>query len=310
LTRELGLEHIRRDERSVLTVGTFDGVHLGHQAIIRYLCSRARAVDGVAAVVSFDPHPREVVTGERVPLLTTLDERAELLDELGVERFVVLPFTRDLSMLEPEEYVRRVLVEMIGLREIVIGYDHRFGRNRSGGRETLEALSGSYGFTVDVIPEQVVADITVSSSKIRKLLAAEGDVRGAAELLGRPYHLTGTVIRGDQRGRAIGFPTANHRVHGETKLVPKPGVYAVRASSSDLSAAGMMNIGTRPTFDDGEQVHVEVHLFDTERDLYGRDLRIAFIERIRDERRFESIEELVEQLSSDEARCRQVLAPS
>lgn len=291
----------------MVTVGTFDGVHLGHQAIIRYLCSRARAVDGVATVVSFDPHPREVVTGERVPLLTTLDERAELLAGLGVERFVVLPFTRDLSMLDAEAYVRQILVETVGLREVVIGYDHRFGRNRSGGRQTLEALSETYGFSVDVIPEQVVADATVSSSKIRRLLLEEGDVRGAAALLGRPYQLSATVIRGAQRGRAIGYPTANLRVHGATKLVPKAGVYAVRASAAELSAAGMMNIGVRPTFGDSPRVHIEVHLFDVEGDLYGRDVRIAYIERIRDERRFASVESLVEQLAGDEARCREVL---
>jgi riboflavin kinase / FMN adenylyltransferase len=308
--KEIGLDNIRRDDRSVVTVGTFDGVHLGHQAIIRYLCSRAKAVEGSATVVSFDPHPREVVTGERMPLLTTLEERAALLEALGVDRFVVLPFTRDLSMLEAEDYVRTILVETIGLREIVIGYDHHFGRNRSGSRETLEQLSGKYGFTVDVIPEQVVADAAVSSTRIRNVLADEGDVCQATALLGRPYQLTGTVVRGDGRGRLIGYPTANLRVGDPRKAIPLPGVYVVRARFDAVDVGGMMNIGTRPTFDETSETHIEVHLFDIDRDLYGNDIAVSFIDRIRDEQRFADIDGLVEQLARDEARCRKLLQVS
>jgi len=299
-----------RDDRSVVTVGTYDGVHLGHQAILRYLRARAEAVGGRPTVVSFDPHPREVVLGEHVPLLTTLDERASLLAAHGVERFVVLPFTRDLSMLSAEDYVREVLIGTVGLREIVIGYDHAFGRNRLGNRDTLERMGAEHGFTVDVIPAQAVADATVSSTRLRKLLAEEGDAAGAAVLLGRPYALSGTVVRGDQRGRTIGFPTANLQVHGDRKLVPRVGVYAVHVVHRGGAAGAMLNVGRRPTFDTDGAVSVEAHLFDFADDLYGQTLRVEFLDRIRDERRFDGPSALAEQLRRDEAASRRALAAS
>ena len=311
MKRQFGFDEIRRDDCSVLTVGTFDGVHLGHQAILAYLKERAATVDGCSVVVSFDPHPREVVLGEHVGLLTTLDERADLLERFGIDRFVVLPFTRDLSNLEPEAYVEQVLIEMIGLREVVIGYDHRFGRNRSGSRETLEALGATHGFSVDVIPEQIVRETTVSSSAIRRLLGDEGDVAAAAALLGRSYFLTGTVVRGDGRGRTIGYPTANLRIRSDRKLVPRAGVYAVHVERSGEQGeeqwAGMMNVGRRPTFEADGALGVEVHLFDFEGDLYGDTLRVSFVERIRDEMKFDGPESLVAQLRADEERSRQVL---
>ncbi len=307
MKREFGPDEITRDDRSVLTVGTFDGVHLGHQAILGYLRERAAAVGGRSVVVSFDPHPREVVLGEHVPLLTTLDERADLLESLGIDRFVVLPFTRDLSNLEPEAYVEQVLIGTVGLREVVVGYDHRFGRNRSGSRETLEALGARLGFGVDVIPEQIVRETTVSSSAIRRLLGDEGDVATAGEMLGRPYFLTGTVVRGDGRGRTIGYPTANLRVHGDRKLVPRVGVYAVRVELGGEELAGMLNVGRRPTFETDGALSVEVHLFDMDRDLYGDTLRIAFTARIRDEVRFDGPEALVAQLRHDEEESRRIL---
>ena len=215
---------ITRDDRSVVTTGTFDGVHLGHRAIVAYLVERAREIGGVPTVVTFSPHPREVITGQRVPLLTTLDERAALLERLGVERFVVLPFSRALSQLSAEDYVRDVLLGGVGMQDIVVGYDHRFGRGREGSRETLERIgaeSSGRGFSVDVIPEQVYGDgegtaagVTVSSSAIRRMLLDDGDARGASDLLGRPYRLSGLVVKGDQRGRTIGFPTANVQPYG------------------------------------------------------------------------------------------------
>ncbi len=306
MKRQFGLSEITNDDCSVLTVGTFDGVHLGHQAILDYLKERAAHVDGCSVVVSFDPHPREVVRGEHVPLLTTLDERADLLEAHGIDRFVVLPFTRDLSNLEPDDYVEQVLIGTVGLKEIVIGYDHRFGRNRAGDRATLERLGAVHGFSVDVIPEQIVSDQTVSSSAIRRLLEA-GDVTAAGDLLGRPYALTGTVVRGNQRGRTIGYPTANLRVHGERKLVPALGVYAVHADHGDRMLSGMMNVGRRPTFETDGAVSVEVHLFDFEGDLYGDRLRIHFVQRIRDEVKFDGVEAIVARLGEDERAARSVL---
>ena len=315
MRREVG-DAIEPDRQSVVTTGTFDGVHLGHQAILRYLVGRAREVGGVPTVVTFDPHPREVLLGQPIPLLTTLAERADLLAALGVERFVVVPFSRDLSLLEPEAYVRDVLAGRVGMREIVVGYDHRFGRRARGDRALLERLGPDLGFTVDVIPEQSlprtgpgdVGDGTVSSTEVRRLLADEGDAARAAVLLGRPYRIAGTVVRGDGRGRTIGYPTANVRPDSARKLVPRVGVYAVRAALPDGAVAGgMMNVGRRPTFETDGAVSVEVHLFSVEADLYGRALAVDVVARLRDERRFEGVGALVAQLARDREAARAAL---
>ena len=299
MTREVG-DAIRPAPGSVVTTGTFDGVHRGHQEIVRYLVDRARRVGGVPTVVTFDPHPREVLTGRPVPLLTTLDERADLLEALGVERFVVVPFSRDLSLLEPEVYVEDVLVGQVGVSEIVIGYDHRFGRKARGDQALLERLGAAHGFTVDVIPEQVEGDVTVSSTEVRRLLAVDGDAARAAVLLGRPYRITGTVVHGDARGRLIGFPTANVEPSSERKLVPAAGVYAVRvALPSRGGVGGMMNVGRRPTFEADGATRAEVHLFDTDADLYGRRLAVDVVARLRGERRFDGLDALVAQLGQD-----------
>ena len=307
MLREYGPDEITRNDASVLTTGTFDGVHLGHQAILRYLVERAAVVGGKATVITFDPHPREVLGDGHVPILTTLEERADALQSHGVERFVVLPFTRDLSMLEPEAYVSDVLLGTVGMQEIVIGYDHRFGRNRSGGRTTLEALGKEHGFSVDVIPEQIVTGVAVSSTQIRKALLDEGDVQRAATLLGRPYSLAGTVVMGNQRGRQIGFPTANLRAEHPRKLIPHPGVYAVRAETASGPYDGMMNIGRRPTFETDGSVQAEVHLLGFEGDLYGTLLRVHFVARLRDERKFDRAEALVLQLHEDRKQAERAL---
>src|SRR5688500_7218909 len=198
-----------RDPQAVLTTGTFDGMHLGHQAILRYLVARAAEIGGTPTVVTFDPHPREVLFGQQVPLLTTVAERAAHAGTLGVERMVVVPFTRELASLSPAEYVKSVLLQAIGMREAVVGYDHHFGKDRRGNRALLEELGATLGFTVDVIPEQVFEGDPVSSSRIRHLLMDAGDAAGAAALLGRPYAFSGTVVPGDGRGKTIGYPTAN-----------------------------------------------------------------------------------------------------
>lgn len=300
---------LQRDERSVLTTGTFDGVHLGHQEILRYLVRRAGEIDGVPTVVSFDPHPREVLGAGHIPLLTTLDERAELLESLGIERFVVLPFTRDLSLLDPDAYIEDVLIGQVGLREIVIGYDHRFGRGRAGDRSTLERLGAQHGFSVDVIPEHSEAGTTVSSSLIRRQLEEMGDAAEAWRLLGRPYALAGVIVAGDQRGRTIGFPTANLQLDDARKLVPRVGVYAVQAElATGESRGGMMNVGHRPTFETDGAMTVEVHLFDFDGDLYGRTLRVSVLDRLRDEQRFSSMDALVTQLHEDRRQAERVLA--
>jgi riboflavin kinase/FMN adenylyltransferase len=307
MKREVGWDAIRHDPTSVLTVGTFDGVHRGHQSIVAYLLDRAEQRGGVSTVVSFDPHPRAVVHDQEVPLLTTVDERAALMAQLDLDRFVVVPFTPALAQLSAREYVEEVLVEGIGLQEIAVGYDHRFGKDREGDCELLQELGASMGFHVDVIPAQHVGDDVVSSSTIRSVLQEEGDVERAAALLGRPYRLSGTVAHGEGRGRQIGYPTANIEVLDPRKLVPRRGVYATMVTLPDgRKQPGMMNIGRRPTFA-GMNVTVEVHLLDVKEDLYGETLAVEFLRRLRDEQKFDSAEALAAQLSRDEDHCRTVV---
>jgi riboflavin kinase/FMN adenylyltransferase len=308
MKREIGLDAITPNENAVVTVGTFDGVHRGHQAILRYLTQRARQRDGTSTVVSFDPHPRQVVHGDPVALLTTIDERAALLEAYGLERFVVIPFTKEFAQLRPEAYVEEILLRRVGLKEIVIGYDHRFGRNREGDRELLERMGEAHAFSVDVIPPQEVDHDIVSSSAVRDLLTEDGDVQRATEMLGHPYALQGTVEQGEGRGRKLGYPTANIAVGDARKLIPKIGVYAVRARVGDTEPTygGMMNIGRRPTFD-GMDVTAEVHLLGFEGSIYGERLRVEFLQRLRDEQKFDSVDALVAQLSRDEEHCRTVL---
>ncbi|MFB6097601.1 MAG: bifunctional riboflavin kinase/FAD synthetase [Salinibacter sp.] len=307
MKREIGWDEITHNDRSVVTVGTFDGVHRGHQAIIEYLQTRADEQSGPSSLVSFDPHPRSVVHGEEIPLLTTVGERAKLLEELGLDRFVVVPFSMEFAQLGPEEYVEEVLVDRIGLQEITVGYDHRFGKDRAGDVDLLRELGPQYGFEVDVIPPQEVDHDVVSSSSIRTLLQEEGAVERANERLGRPYRLDGVVARGEGRGRKLGYPTANLGLRDARKLVPKRGVYATIVTlPNGQRRGGMMNIGRRPTFDEMD-VTVEVHLLDFEGDLYGERLSVQFLQRLRDEQKFETADALAAQLSEDERRCKDVV---
>lgn len=308
MERVIGLENVVRDESSIVTVGTFDGVHIGHRVILDYLVDRAKKRQGTSVVVTFDPHPREVIYNETVPLLTTIQERAEVISLIGIDRLIVISFTPQFSRLSAESFVEDVLVSRIGLREIVVGYDHAFGKARSGDRQVLYEQGKRYGFDVDVIPATLVDQTVVSSTVIRNLIKNEGDVTTASQMLGRYYGLQGTVVRGAARGRGIGFPTANIVLDHTHKLIPKEGVYAVRTriESGDTLLGGMMNIGRRPTFDD-EGVHLEVHLFDFSGDLYDRIISVEFIRRLRDEQKFNSVEELKKQLYIDRKRCKEVL---
>ena len=308
MTREIGWEQIQRDVSSVLTVGTFDGVHRGHQAILSFLCRRAKALNGAPTVLTFDPHPRSVVRNADVPLLTTIDERARVLEQLGIARMVVLPFTKELAQYDPEAYVREVLWETIGLQTIAVGYDHRFGRDRGGDVALLRKMGEDRGFTVEEIPPQSEDDAVISSTRIRTQIGEEGAVGEAAQLLGRRYTLTGVVEEGDQRGRTIGFPTANIRVQDARSCVPEKGVYATRVHGGALAGpqTGMCNIGVRPTFD-GTTPTIEVHLLDFSGDLYGEMLCVEFVQRLRDEVKFDSVDALKAQLSEDRSHCIRVI---
>lgn len=302
------LSRVVRDTSSVVTIGTFDGVHLGHQSLLKYVLGRASTQRGRSVAVTFDPHPREVVHGESIELLSTVDERAEVMTKLGIDLVVVVAFTPAFARLSAEEFVRNVLVRQIGLREIVIGYDFSFGRGREGDAALLESLGREEDFTVDVMPAQMVDTQVVSSSAIRDLLVEAGDVTSAARMLNRRYSMRARVVRGDGRGRTIGYPTANLQPLDARKVIPRGGVYAVRVKSDRFEkwAGGMMNIGTRPTFG-GNDMHQEVNVFDFDGDLYDATLSVEFVQRMREEQTFSSVDALVEQLSRDERRCRVAL---
>lgn len=295
------------DRGTVVTVGSFDGVHLGHEAVLREIARRAAAAGRRSVLVTFDPHPMEVVNPAAAPqLLTTGPERREILAQTALDYAVLLRFDRALARLTPEEFVRRILVAGCGMRELVIGHDHGFGRGRQGDVALLQALGAELGFVVDVVPALEVDGHTVSSTLVRRAVAG-GDLALASRLLGRPYFATGQVVRGDGRGKSIGFPTANLAGIPARKLLPPDGVYAVRVEWRWGRALGMMNQGGRPTFRQADRT-LEVHLLDHAGDLYGEWLKVEWVARLRDVQRFPSADALRAQLERDRSSARAALA--
>ncbi|HEU4648980.1 MAG TPA: bifunctional riboflavin kinase/FAD synthetase [Gemmatimonadales bacterium] len=292
---------------AVVTVGSFDGVHLGHQAVLAEVARRAHAAGRASVLVTFEPHPLAVVNpGAAPPLLTTAPERREILAQLPLDYGLFLRFDRRLASLSPEEFVREVLLDRCRMRELVFGYDHGFGRGRSGDVETLRRLGAALGFAVDAVAPVDVAGEPVSSGRIRRAVAG-GDLATAARLLGRPYAVSGRVTTGERRGRLLGVPTINLGDVPPAKLLPPDGVYAVWVEWRGGRAGGMMNQGPKPTFQDGRRT-LEAHLFGFEGDLYDEWVRIEWVERLRDVRRFAGVEQLQEQLERDRARAQAVLA--
>ncbi len=292
---------------TVVTVGSFDGVHLGHQAVLAEVARRARGAGRTSVLVTFEPHPLAVINPPAAPpLLTTGPERREFLAQTPIDYALFLRFDRALARLSPEEFVRDVLLACCGMQDLVFGYDHGFGRNRSGDVETLRRLGAELGFAVDAVPPADVEGEPVSSGRIRRAIAG-GDLRTAARLLGRPYTVSGRVSAGERRGRLLGVPTLNLGEISGDKLLPPDGVYAVWVEWRGGRAGGMMNQGARPTFDEGRR-RLEAHLFDFEGDLYDEWVRVEWVERLRDVRRFAGVEQLQEQLRRDRARAEAILA--
>ena len=294
------IDGIPFQKESVLTVGTFDGIHKGHMALMNRLVQKANKHNCRSVVVSFDPHPRSIIhAGEDgIRLLTTLEERSRRLSELGVDVLCVIPFTRDFSLQNSKEFVQNILYSKIGLSYFIIGYDHHFGKNRDGNAQTLQQMSSDLDFEVEIVEKKEMGDLTISSTKIRQSLEVDGNVVRAEELLGRPYSFEGVVVHGDERGRTIGFPTANIQLNHRDKLIPKEGTYVIEAQLNGNTYQGMMNIGNRPTFD-GQNQRIEVHLFSFNEQIYGQIMRVFLIERIRDEKKFKSSDELIKQLQLD-----------
>ena len=302
------LKDVQHDPNSVVTVGTFDGVHAGHRVLMDTVLQKVEERNARSVIVTFDPHPREIINpGDAgIKLLTSLPERREILEEMGVDVMVVIPFDRDFSLLSSEEFVRDIIHKKIGVSEFVIGYDHHFGKDREGSIETVEDLGRELGFDAYVVSKQEVGAQTVSSTAIRKAISEEGNVEQAAEFLQRPYRLNGMVVHGDKRGKEIGFPTANIKPQDDRKIIPKVGVYAVKVRFEDNWYGGMMNIGYRPTFE-GEEETLEVNLFDFDEDIYGKEVQVRFLSRIRDEQKFSGMDELKVQLKKDREESLKIL---
>lgn len=296
-------------KKPVASIGIFDGVHLAHQSIISELIIKARDLFGESVIVTLWPHPRIVLNNEKNPikLLNTLEEKIERLEMTGIENLIIIPFNRELAIMGFDRFVREILLKKIGVQHLVVGYNHHFGHNREGNYEKLQELASISGFGLSKVDPVLIKDIKVSSSTIRRLIA-EGTIESANKLLGYSYYISGKVILGNKKGRNIGFPTANIEVSDSNKLLPPKGVYAVYIDTLDSRFKGMMNIGCRPTFhDDCLQETLEVNLFDYKGDLYNTALKIHFVKKIREEKKFETIDALRQQIVNDKQLVNKIL---
>jgi riboflavin kinase / FMN adenylyltransferase len=285
-------------KKTILTLGTFDGVHIGHKKILERITQNTENGKYESLVLTFFPHPRMVLQEKsEIKLLNSIQEKSKLLEATGIENLVIHPFNESFSRLTAEEFVHSILVDQFHIHKIIIGHDHRFGRNRTANIDNLIAFGAQYGFEVEQISAQEIQDVSVSSTKIRKALQ-EGKMSLANEYLGYTYFLTGEVVKGKQLGRAIGFPTANIQIEEDYKLIPKNGVYVVKTFIDQKEVFGMMNIGFNPTVN-GQKQTIEVHLFDFDADIYGQKLEISLLKYVREEQKFGSVDLLKEQLNLD-----------
>ncbi|TNJ44134.1 bifunctional riboflavin kinase/FAD synthetase [Tamlana fucoidanivorans] len=292
------LEHYKASEATVVTIGTFDGVHIGHQKIIKRLINTGK-VEGLKSVIlTFFPHPRMVLQKDsNIKLINTIKERHDILDALGLDFLLIKKFTKAFSRLSAEDFVKDILVDKINAKKVIIGYDHRFGRNRNADINDLKVFGETYGFEVEEISAQDINEVAVSSTKIRAAIN-DGDIQKANKYLGYDFMLTGEVSQGRGLGKQLNFPTANIVIEEDYKIIPKQGAYVVYAKINDLTVYGMMNIGMNPTVNGSEQT-IEVHFFDFNSSIYGEIIQIHLLERLRDEQKFESVEALKKQLAKD-----------
>jgi riboflavin kinase/FMN adenylyltransferase len=302
-----GIDDFIKLDYAVVTSGTFDGVHVGHQKIISRVLEIAQKSHGETVVITFWPHPRLVLQPHdtSLKLLSTFEEKAELLKAHGIEHLIRIPFTKEFSQLSSAEFIQKVLVDTIGTKKLVIGYDHRFGRNREGSFEELRLNASHYGFDVEEIPRQDIDNIGVSSTKIRKAIEV-GDMENATLLLGQPYSISGRVVKGDQLGRTLGYPTANIELDSPNKLIPVDGIYAVSIQYGHQRYKGMLYIGNRPTID-GLKKSIEANIFDFNQDIYGDRITVHLHQKIRDDQKFDSLEQLIYHMDLDKEKALNLL---
>ena len=295
-----GLEGVESIKKPIITIGTFDGVHIGHQKILDAIVKKAQLLGGESVLLTFSPHPRMVLfpDSHQLKLIQTEDEKINKLSETGLENLIIFPFTFEFSRLTAMEFVRDILVNKLNIHTIIIGYDHQFGRNREGNIQYLKDISSTYEFEAIEIPAKEIDEINISSTKIRKAIE-NGDIERANLFLGAKFELNGTVIKGAQIGREIGFPTANVLIEDSIKILPANGVYVVAVSLGGVRLKGVMNIGFRPTIDTSLRKQIEIHIFDFNSDIYGQQLRVELLTRLRNEIKFENKEFLVKQIQQD-----------
>ncbi|TAL61423.1 MAG: bifunctional riboflavin kinase/FAD synthetase [Bacteroidetes bacterium] len=306
-----GIEKFTGAKNAAVTIGTFDGVHLGHQKIIQQLKEAAASVNGESVIFTFYPHPRMVLhpDDDSLKLLSTEEEKKELLEKFGVEHLIIHPFTKEFSRITYMEYVRDVLVSKLKVKKLIIGYNHHFGRNREGSFQQLKKLAPVYGFDLEKIPAQVVNKVEISSTKIRKALEG-GDIKTANKFLGYEYSIKGKVIKGKGLGKELGYPTANMVVEDKYKLIPADGIYAVTVEIENKVYKGMMSIGVNPTISENGTKSVEVNIFDFDKEIYGENIRIFFRQRLRDEKKFENMDALKKAIDGDKEKSLKILDPT
>ena len=303
-----GIEKFAGAKNATVTIGTFDGVHLGHQKIIHQLKEGAESVKGESLIFTFYPHPRMVLfpDDDSLKLLSTEEEKRELLEKFGVDHLIIHPFTKKFSRITYTEYVRDILVNKLKVKKLIIGYNHQFGRNREGSFDKLFELANIYNFELEKISAKVLNKVEISSSKIRKALES-GDIKTANKFLGYEYSIKGKVVKGKGLGKGLGFPTANVHIDDKHKLIPADGIYAVTIEYEKAIYNGMMNIGFNPTVN-GEKRTIEVNIFDFEKEIYGETLKIFFKQKIRDEKKFDSLETLTKAIAGDKEKTIKILS--
>ncbi|MEM7375540.1 MAG: bifunctional riboflavin kinase/FAD synthetase [Bacteroidota bacterium] len=302
------LDAYQPGSHTVATIGTFDGLHIGHRTILQRIQEVAKEIDGESLLISFYPHPRLVLFPDNNPLklLHTLEEKIAMLNDIGLDKLLLLPFTKEFSRMPSRAFIQHILSEKIGIHKIIIGYDHRFGKNRAGGIEELQQYAPELGYLVEEIPAQSIDDAKVSSTKIRRAIQ-DGKVELAKDYLGYPYSFAGKVIHGEKQGRQLGYPTANIQPDDPLKLIPADGVYFVRVWVESEELYGMMSIGTKPTIGEFDRYH-EVYIFDFARDIYDQTIRVDLLNWIRPQEKFDSLDTLIAAIQGDEQFCRKKMA--